>query len=96
MMSLLMGNLHAYRATDPLDLATAEDRCGPENAAALKAMLQQAELIIAAWGAFPLHAQAKPLVEWLCSLEKTRCLGRTKSGAPLHPRSVPKTAVPVR
>jgi hypothetical protein len=84
---LFMGNVCAYRSTDPKALATLDDltAVGPGNQEALKWLSQRAELIVAAWGQNPLNTYARSLADNLLALPRTRCLGQTKSGAPKHP-----------
>lgn len=82
----LVVNLFAYRATDPKDcrahLAEAE---GEWNR---KAILEAADIsnaVVCAWGATPWAApQAARVLGWLKGY-KLLCLGKSKSGAPLHP-----------
>ena len=47
---LLVGNLFAYRATDPSELFKQQEPIGPENDSYLEKMMEEADLIIAAWG----------------------------------------------
>lgn len=47
---ILVGNLFAYRATDPKALLTAADPIGRENEAHLKAMQNESSAVICAWG----------------------------------------------
>jgi len=81
-------NLYAYRATSPSDLWEADDPVGPLNDNFLWHAIQDADLLIAAWG-----AHAKPeRIEDVCRLAERPfrgspflCLGKTKDGAPRHP-----------
>jgi hypothetical protein len=82
---LYMGNLYAYRSTDPKALYTVADPVGPDNQEALKWMAQRAELIVAAWGKNRLNCYAHTLAGWLLSLPQTQCLGWNKDGSPKHP-----------
>lgn len=82
-------NLFAFRATDPLALALADDPVGPRNDEMLRiAMAASAHRVVCAWGANAfaarrlsafarLHAEAGAPALW--------CLGTTKDGAPRHP-----------
>jgi hypothetical protein len=91
---LLMGNLYAYRATQPRDLAKAADPVGPDNDTWLTTMSCRSGLIIAAWGADKMvlareqHA-LEALGDGVC------CLRKTKAGHPEHPLYLPKTLRPV-
>jgi hypothetical protein len=83
---LLMGNLNAFRSTDPRKLPTDPlDAVGPENQEALDWMIHRADLIVAAWGKNRLNSYAATLAERICRLERTRCLGRNSDGTPKHP-----------
>jgi len=84
--SLMVGNLFAFRATNPEDMADADDPDGPENRHFLENMAEHADgPLIAAWGA---HWMARDTVShWVCQTfgHRLMCLGKTKSGAPRHP-----------
>lgn len=53
--SFMVGNLAALRATDPKDVWAAarrgEDISGPDNIQHLRAMFEEAAVVVAAWGA---------------------------------------------
>lgn len=94
---LLVGNLFAYRATDPTDLVDSSeagiDIIGTENDAHLAAMARRADLIIAAWGAHPIATErAAEVMSWLTPSRAIFSLGTTKAGAPRHPLYLPATA----
>ena len=94
---LYLGNLNAWRATDPKALpADAATAVGPCNREVLEQLVRRADLIIAAWGRHRLNSEAATLAEWLRSLPKIHCLRLNKTGTPTHPRCVPKTAVPIK
>lgn len=88
--SLSVGNLFAYRATDPANLLEAhkhgERPEGPLNDSYLEKLRDHAAHVIVAWGAVP-----KPLryrIDEVLELLKPRalfCLGTTKEGYPCHP-----------
>lgn len=92
--SLLVGNLYAFRATDPRDLFTAaEPTGGPRNDAALTDLLTPGAVAVAAWG---VHAKAARVAEVLRlpGADRLTALATTKDGAPRHPLYVPGTASP--
>lgn len=90
---LLMGNLFAFRATNPAIMAAADDPIGPDNDMWLNELAEEASLVIAAWGAHPIAAsRAQQVVE---TLDDVKCLGVTKGGHPRHPLYLPKTATPI-
>jgi hypothetical protein len=96
---LLVGNLFAYRATDPRELRKLKDPIGPENAEHLAAMAAAAERIVAAWGAdwmirqgSSIYARSRALRSWplrvwelLSEHGTVECLGTTRGGHPRHP-----------
>jgi hypothetical protein len=90
---LLLGNLFAYRATNPRVLRQVSDPVGPENDVWLGRLRAQADLVVAAWGNHGnLYERAKGVAAALGPLD---CLGVTKSGAPRHPLYVPASAHPI-
>jgi len=91
---LYMGNVNAYRSTDPKALKSLADieAVGPLNKEALMWMAQKSDLVVVAWGSNPLNRYAQNLADWLVTLGQTRCLGQNKDGAPKHPLYLPKNA----
>lgn len=82
--SLRVVNLYAYRATDPRELKplTYAERCGPLNAWHQHMALQDAAVIVAAWGG----GRLDPVPSALISYDKPlQCLKRLKDGSPGHP-----------
>ena len=93
---LLVGNLFAYRATDPNDLYMARDRVGPDNDHHLLNMARVSDLIICAWGQMGDLGRRGWMVQGLLNrMNKVRKgyhtqipvrhLGLTKNGQPKHP-----------
>jgi hypothetical protein len=86
-------NLFAWRETDPSILrrtiASGMPNLleGPGNLEAIKSVALRCHAVVCAWGAPPWAAeQAERIVEAVRGWNKNLlCLGRTKSGAPLHP-----------
>lgn len=89
---LLMGNIYAWRSTDPKKLKLVDEPVGPGNQDALKWMAQQAELVIAAWGKQRLTCYGYTLSKWVLSLPICRALGFNQDGTPVHPLYQPKNA----
>lgn len=94
--TLLVGNLYAYRATQPEELDTVDDPIGPENDRHLWELVERADLIVAAWGSKPARGRFKhreravlhgPLFE-----RDVQALRITKDGHPGHPLYVPAVA----
>ena len=101
---LVMTNLFAYRATDPLALCRAEaDVVGPENAIFLEESAAEASMVIAAWGAvdglfrnsvrFALR-QTESVRQRLANGE-LYAIGFTQRGYPRHPLYVKGDTQPV-
>lgn len=92
---LLMGNVNAWRSTDPKGLpADPLTAVGPGNQDALKWMTQKAEIVIAAWGNEPLNSYARQLSLMIAALPHARHLGLNKNGTPKHPLYLAKTLTP--
>lgn len=92
--SLLVGNLYAFRATDPNDLFKAtEPTGGAKNDAVLAELLNRGEIVIAGWGA---HAKSDRVAELLRlpGANRITALGTTKAGAPRHPLYVHGATIP--
>lgn len=83
--ALDVGNLFAWKATDPATLREAHDPVGPDNDAALLDMTHRADLIVVAWGTHPAAVhRASYVIENLLPA-RLHCLGKTQDGAPRHP-----------
>lgn len=85
--SFAVGNIFAFRATDPRVMRAAADPVGPANDAAILEMAWKADRIVCAWGTHGAHLGRGAAVERL--LRETGLplyhLGLTKDGAPKHP-----------
>jgi len=82
---LLMGNIFAFRATDPDVLLVARDPVGPETDEWLLHMARKASVIVAAWGAHGKHLDRGRTIVELLRGHPLMCLGQTKGGHPKHP-----------
>lgn len=85
---LLMGNLFAYRATDPQKMKKAADPVGPKTNGWLIRMADDAALILCAWGAHGRYRNRDLEVRRRLDDAGKRplwCLGQTKGGQPRHP-----------
>lgn len=103
---LAVGNLYAYRATDPMELLTLpiEEAIGPDNDEYLRDLIAHAGAVICAWGNGPWN-----LRQMQAHSERARCilrmieavgklplmLDRTKLGMPRHPLYWPANRAPV-
>lgn len=91
---LYMGNLNAWRSTDPKGLPSDPlEAVGPRNQEALVWMAQRAELVVAAWGTTRLNDYAQTLGRRVLAWPQTRCLGRNADGTPKHPLYLAATTV---
>lgn len=82
--SMSVGNLYAFRSTDPAVLwsMAAMDARGPDNAKHIQVMASESKDIICAWGV----GGGSGLSPTMQALNRTmHCLGLTKHGAPRHP-----------
>ena len=82
---LYVGNLFAYRATDPADLRRAAHPVGPDNDRALREMVAQSALVVAAWSNHGTR-YGRRVREVLNLVEQPLyCLRQLRSGQPAHP-----------
>ncbi len=85
----LVGNVYAFRSTNPRGLRTADDPTGPDNVKHLQEMASEASLIVAAWGQHVLEADAEPVRGLLSRYGNVWCLGVGRGGKPKHPLMLP-------
>lgn len=87
---IIKGNKFAYRATDIKALREVREPVGPENDAHLRQIMQDADIVVAAWG--PLGKLPKPLRRrWrtVCRIAEEAgkplwCFGTAQDGQPRH------------
>jgi len=84
---LMVGNLFAFRTRNPAELKQALKPDGPHNLKHLRAMCNEASIVIAAWGSHGTHRNQhmkvlKKLDEWKVPVH---FLKLTKGGQPSHP-----------
>jgi hypothetical protein len=92
--SLIIGNLFAFRSTDPNRLKITADPIGPENDSWLHKIVYQSDLVIAAWGNNGnLNGRAN-IVKDLFK-DKLHVLRLTKHGLPYHPLYLPGDLKPI-
>src|SRR5262245_32907646 len=95
---LLVANLFGLRATHPAALNAASDPVGdPANREALLRVIDEAQLILCAWGEFaPAADSGREAIALMRQRGRVpHCLGLTRRGAPRHPLYMPATARPV-
>lgn len=84
---VVIGNLYAYRSTDPKQLNTHLNPVGPKNIHHLKTVILKANKVVLGWGSnaeLP-NSENYIIQEVLQLIQKPYCLGVTKSGQPRHP-----------
>lgn len=88
--SMLVGNLFAFRATNPKTLFTVGDARGPKNEYHLDSMAQRSAKIVCAWGNGGFYPRPAlpfcPGGHWH--------IGKTNSGQPKHPLARGKSFIP--
>lgn len=85
---LLIGNLFAYRATNPKALLACADPIGPDNESWLNHIAENSDILIAAWGA---HGRLSNRSEYVLKrfAGKFSALRLTSKGDPGHPLYLP-------
>lgn len=92
---LLVGNLYAYRSTDPRALLLAADPVGEENDEWLVNMAALSEIVVCAWGVNAHPDRALRVTEMLHEMgTDLRYLIKTKAGVPGHPLYLKKELLP--
>ena len=89
----IMGNIFAFRSTDPSNLRKTNDPIGSENNKWLKKLHDEADLSIAAWGTHGKYLDRGNAV--LDLIPEIQCLRITKNGFPSHPLYLPKSLKPI-
>lgn len=81
--SMWVGNLYAYRSTDPdvLKTVSADEARGPLHAHHMNQMIAESAKVVCGWG----KPGGSGIPKWLWSPGGLWCLGKTKHGAPKHP-----------
>lgn len=92
--SMWIGNLYAYRSTDPSVLKTlgAEDARGPANDQHLYEMSCESAIIVCGWGNPGGEYMRTRLPLTVLSPGGIWCLGKTKHRAPRHPLYLPSAS----
>ena len=84
-----VGNLYAFRSTDPKGLKSIEDPIGPENMTHIQALISLVDKVVYAWG----NDQKEP--EWLKKIiDAPYCIEISKKGIPKHPLYLKKCLKP--
>lgn len=94
---LVMLNLFAYRATDPMVMKSVEDPVGPANDVALRVLCKDRPIVLGAWGNDGLYRnRAAAVVDLLLAAGVTiHALAITKLNQPQHPLYVSYGTAPM-
>jgi hypothetical protein len=92
----LVGNVHAYRATDKRRLLEVDDPVGPENDRMILKMAAEAKAIVLAYGQPPkaLRTRGSEVVALLRHHPGLCHLRLAQDGTPVHPLYLPSTLRP--
>lgn len=92
----VIGNIHAYRATDSKCLLKVNDPVGAQNDARLIQIADNVEMIILAYGLppKPLRPRAESIVRMLLGRAPLKFLKLTKNGTPSHPLYLKSELIP--
>ena len=93
---LIIGNLFALRSTDPKALYSTPHPEGPDNDKHLKAICEEADMVIAAWGVHGAHRDRGKAVRQMLHPRGVDLhhLGLTKDEHPRHPLYLAKSTKP--
>jgi len=92
----LVGNVHAYRATDKNRLSKVKDPVGPENDQLILEMAAEADTVVLAYGQPPkeLRPRGNEVAALLRHHPRLCYLRLSKDGTPVHPLYLPSTVTP--
>ena len=90
---IVVANLFAFRATNPLALKAFPSPIGPDNDAWLMKLSRESDIVLASWGSYGAYAGRDQEVTRLVPMLLT--LGVTKAGHPRHPLYVKRGTVPI-
>lgn len=92
----LIGNVHAYRATNKKRLLEVDDPVGPENDTAILHMAAEAETVVLAYGQPPkaLRSRGAEVVALLRHHPGLCHLRLAQDGTPVHPLYLPSSLLP--
>ncbi len=90
---IVVGNLFAFRSTDPAALKRALDPIGPENDVWLRNIVRGADVVVAGWGNHGIYFARGAAIR-LRFQGKLQALRLTKRGEPSHPLYLPDCSKP--
>jgi hypothetical protein len=93
----LVGNVHAYRATDKNRLLEIADPVGPDNDRMILDMAAQAQTVVLAYGQPPkaLRQRGQEVVALLSNHPRLCHLRLANDGTPVHPLYLPSSLIPI-
>jgi hypothetical protein len=96
--ALVVTNIFAWRATDPLEMKSARDPVGAGNDAAIVRAAREASLVVCAWGNHGEHLERARVVTALLRKEGVplHYLRMNGAGHPAHPLYLPGALAPLR
>jgi hypothetical protein len=86
---LAVANLFALRTSSPRGLRRVNDPVGPRNDRWLRQLIDDAAVVVAAWGNGGAYLERDRMV--LGMIRRPRCLGISKRGFPRHPLYIRST-----
>ena len=89
----VMGNIFAYRATDPKVMKAQAEPIGAENNRYLVEYAARAKVVIAAWGTHGSHLDRHNQVKQM--IPNLHCLKVTQNGFPDHPLYLKRNLQPI-
>jgi hypothetical protein len=94
---IFVGNLFAWRATNPAELKTTLDPVGPANDLALTKLIASSPTVVCAWGNLaPSCDRNRIVLQMIRDLGKIpHCLRMTGKGHPGHPLYAPAILRPI-
>jgi hypothetical protein len=94
---IVVGNLFAWRATDPTELRTVAAPIGPGNDAVLADIICGAPVVVCAWGGKgALFNRNQCVLQLVWGLGRVpHCLRTTRGGHPAHPLYLPAHLRPI-
>ena len=94
----LIGNAHAYRATDSNEMLLVDHPVGPKNDAYLLSMAKRSKMIVLAYGMPPkkLITRGLQVANFLAKSYDLHCLKLNMDGSPSHPLYLPANLNPIK
>ena len=93
---LYIGNLYSFRAADPRTLLKVSKFSHRDNYKHISTMAQQCQLLVCAWGNYPIIKKLGTPLNILKQLnQKLHCIALSKTGTPKHPLYLKKSLTPI-